>query len=344
MKKSILFLLLILLCVPLGVQGEQAFTPSKSVACQHEHCYWTTPMDITDEEAVWAMLMQPVTVIDGNQKKQVLLRAEPDKSAETTGEVTCASQSVHVLETLDNGWSLVECYSSSFHDSRTEQWNQLVQGYVQTDLLKTVEPDENMGLVVDKLTQRLYVFTEGKLLSTLKISTGLPNKEQPYNETRSGEFLFVSAVGDFKSDNLTCEKGIRFNFGDLIHGVPYVGSGEYKNYESFENLLGERASHGCIRVQRKRTPEGINMTWIWNHYKKHTKIVIWEDWEGRVIPKTPMNTPVFYNPKGGKDYHSQKTCYGVRDQYEPLTELKYADLFAEYSQLKPCAYCVPPEK
>lgn len=342
MKKGIL-LLLILLCVPLWGLGEGAYTPSRKTECSHENCYWTTAMDIADTETIWNMLMQPVTVLEGNQKKQVLLRKEPDKKAEAVGEVTCASQSVHVLETMDNGWSLIECYSSSFHDSRTEQWNRLVQGYVETKLLKTVEPHPYMGLVVDKLSQRLYVFVEGELFSTLKISTGLPNEKQPYNETRSGEFLLVSAVGDFKSDNLTCEKGIRFNFGDLIHMVPHVGSS--KNYETFEEVLGQRASHGCIRVQRKRTPEGVNMTWLWNHYKKNTKIVIWEDWDGRVLPKTPMDTPVFYNANGGKDYHSQETCYGVRDEYEPMTAITYADLFTdEYAKLKMCAYCVPPEK
>ena len=302
-------------------------------------------MQIEDTEKIWAMLQSPVTVLEGNQKSQYLLRAEPDKSAPAVGEITCASQSVHVLETLENGWTKVETYSSSFHDTKTEQWNRLVQGYVETAKLKTITPDPYMGLVVDKLTQRLYVFVEGKLFSTLKISTGLANEKQPYNETRSGEFLFVSAVGDFMSDNLVCEKGIRFNDGDLIHTVPHISRNGNKNYESFEAVLGERASHGCIRVQRKRTPEGVNMTWIWNHYKKHTKMIIWEDWEGRTIAETPMDTPVFYNPNGGKDYHSQHTCYGVRDEWEPLTEITYADLYGDmYGVLKPCAYCAPPEK
>lgn len=343
--KRMIVMLLALCMLPAWGLGEGVFTPSKGAGCSHENCYWTTEMDISDTEGVWAMLQSPVTVIDGNQKSQYALRAEPDKKAETVGEITCASQSVHVLETLDNGWSLVECYSSSFHNSKTEQWNALVQGYVETEKLKVVEPHPYMGLVVDKLTQRLYVFVEGELYSTLKVSTGLPNEKQPYNETRSGEFLFVSAVGDFKSDNLTCEKGIRFNFGDLIHTVPHTGSGDNKNYESFEKLLGQRASHGCIRVQRKRTPEGVNMTWIWNHYKKHTKLVIWEDWEGRQIPETPMDTPIFYNENGGKNYHSQEKCYGVRDEHEPMTGITYADLYTEtFVKLTPCAYCAPPDK
>ena len=52
-------------------------------------------------------------------------------------------------------------------------WNTLVTGYVETKLLKEIRPNQEMGLVVDKLTQRLYVFLEGKLYSTLLVSTGL---------------------------------------------------------------------------------------------------------------------------------------------------------------------------
>lgn len=344
MKKAMVLLLAV--CLLQGTAlAEDAFTPSNKPKCGHENCYWTTTMDVTDTEKIWAMLQAPVTVIDGNQKTQYTLRAEPDRKAEAVGEITCASQSVHVLETLENGWSRVECYSSSFHDSKTEKWNALVEGYVETEKLKTVVPHAYMGLIVDKLTQRLYVFVEGELFSTLKVSTGLANERQPYNETRSGEFLLVSAVGDFKSDNLVCEKGIRFNFGDLIHTVPHVNRNGNKNYESFEALLGERASHGCIRVQRKRTPEGVNMTWIWNHYKKNTKLVIWEDWAGRTIPETPPETLVYYNEAGGRNYHSQETCYGVNKEKWPLTQIAYANLFTEtYQNLIPCAYCAPPEK
>lgn len=66
-------------------------------------------------------------------------------------------------------------------------------------------------MVIDKLTQTLYLFKEGHLYSTLLVSTGLANERQPYNETRSGEFLIVSRVGDFNSDNMICAKALRFN-------------------------------------------------------------------------------------------------------------------------------------
>ncbi len=308
--------------------------------------YWTMPMDITDEDAVWQMLISPVTVVDTGKKNaektQVVIRAEPSEKAGGVGVVTCVTQSVHVLETLDNGWSLIECYSSSFHDSKIKAWNMLVQGYVQTSLLKTAYPDQEMGLVVDKLTQRMYIFREGHLFSTLLVSTGLANARQPYNETRSGEFLLqIPAVGDFKSDNLTCSMGIRFNDGDLIHEVPHMKNRDgSKNYSTTEYKLGNRGSHGCIRVQRKQTPEGTNMYWLWKNKRKNMKIVIWEDWQGRQISYPSDETVVYINPEKAKTFHSHETCNSEKNVVlQPIT---YGELESDdYKRLTRCEYCTP---
>ena len=342
MKKFLCLMLMLAMLLPLGAAAQEAYTPSTRMDCDHAHCYWTTPMDITDTEAVWQMLMAPVTVVSGDQRSRVSLLDAPNGKA--IGEITCYSQSVHVLGEDENGWTKVEIYSSSFNTSKTKAWNQLLQGYVQTELLTEVTPYEHMGLVVDKLTQRLYVFVDGELFTTLRVSTGLPNDKQRYNETRSGEFFLVSQVGSFQDGRMVCEKAIRFNDGDLLHQVPYNQSGSNKDYARYENLLGERASHGCIRVQRKRTAEGVNMAWLWNHYEKFTKIVIWEDWEGRTPPPVPEGTTVYYNPNGGKNYHASPACFGVDDKYEPMKPLSFEQLQdPEFSALTPCIWCNPPE-
>lgn len=113
---------------------------------QHTGCYWCTPMDITDESAVWAMLTAPIQVVDVGQKEQVVLRAEPSDSSEGVGVVTGASQAVHVLETRSDGWSLVETYSSSFHDSKVKAWNAFVTGYIRTNKLKTYNVRTDYGM------------------------------------------------------------------------------------------------------------------------------------------------------------------------------------------------------
>ena len=334
------------------IREKTAFTPAYGSPWEGRDTtlnYWTLPMDISDEQAVWEVLTAPVTVLDTGKKNaertQVILRREPREDSEGVGVVTCVSQGVHVLERGDE-WSLVECYSSSFHDSPILNWNVLVQGYVPTAYLREVVPNQQLGLVVDKLTQRLYVFQDGHLLSTLLVSTGLANKRQPYNETRSGEFLLVSKVGEFSSDNLRCAMALRFNDGDLLHEVPYDrqenGS---KNYGLTEPKLGSKASHGCIRVQRQLSPEGVNMQWLWTHYAKNTKIIVWEDWQGRQYPAPEDNTLLYFNPNGGKAYHLKETCFTYRKNRAKMQSFTYRQLDTEpYLKLKRCEYCAAPPR
>lgn len=314
--------------------------------CGKPYCYWETPMDISDPETIWNVLIQPMTVVDGHQRTQALLYQEPDLKSQPVGEVTCHSQGVHVLETLENGWSLVECYSSSNGVSKLKVFGDLVQGYIPTEQLKQQDTKTKFGIVVDKLTQRMYIFEEGELLTVLRVSTGKPSAKEPQRETNSGEFHLVSFVGDFVAENSICEHAIRFNDGDLIHNVPYVlaedGSKEYWTYERY---LGQRASAGCIRVQRNRTPEGVNMRWLWNRMfnMKQTKLLIWEDVPGRQLAAVPEDTPVYVLPGLSNAYHKKDNCFDIDQCYFPLQQITYAQLDEEeFSHLKDCRYCNPP--
>ena len=314
--------------------------------------YWTLPMDITDEEAVWNMLMEPITVVDigkkSSERVQTYLYAEPDTKSKKIGVVTCESQGVRVVGPDENGWTRVECYSSSFHDTKVKAWNLLVSGYIKTEYLKTVKPNPAFGIVIDKLTQRLYVFQDGKLLSTLLCSTGITQwngkKYQPYNETRSGEFLLMSKVGVLKSDRLLCDMAVRFNSGDMIHEVPHVLNGDKsRNYKNTEPKLGTKCSHGCIRVQRNKTPEGINMAWIYGNIKSGSKIkiVIWEDWQGRQLSEPDPDTPLYYNANNkGNYYHRLDHCNCAPSvTFSPFTYSQLAD--EPFRNLEPCPWCIP---
>lgn len=330
-------------------KAENGFTPAHTSPRRGEDQtlnYWTLPMDITDEEAVWKVLTAPITVLDNGKKNaekmQVIIRSQPGEESDGIGMVTCISQGVHVLERGEE-WSLIECYSSSFHDSPILNWNTLVQGYVPTAYLKEVKPNQEMGLVVDKLTQRLYVFRDGKLYSTLLVSTGISNAKQPYNETRSGEFLLVSKVGEFASDNLRCAMALRFNDGDLLHEVPYIAYDYGKDYSVNEPKLGTKASHGCIRVQRQPSPEGVNQRWLWTNYKKNTRILIWEDWQGRQLSVPDSKTPLYCVKKRTGNYHTTDRCNAIRGKR--IEELTYGQLDGdEYKKLKPCPLCAAPSR
>ncbi len=326
---------------------EIIFTPSYlspyPLTEQDAGTYWGTPMDITDTEAIWTMLTAPLTVYDADIRLQKRVYAQPDANSRVVAVVTGNSQGVRVIETLDNGWSLIELYSSTFHDNSIQAWNMLVQGYVKTSDLKVKTVDKPYHIVVDKLTQRLYLFGEGELKATLLVSTGLANAKQPYNETRSGEFLYCSPTGGFKSDNMVCPMAMKFNDGDLLHEVPYVqrSGSSSRIYTSTEPMLGQRASHGCIRVQRKENPDGYNMEWIWDNRSKIGRIVVWEDWQGRQISYPAEDTVLYYNADGGSYYHSQDHCNSAKD-HVVFSAFAYAELdTGDFAKLEYCPYCAP---
>ncbi len=347
-KRCIAACLLAVLLLPAAGQAATAPTPGTG-HCGQAYCYWETPMDISDPETVWNVLIQPMTVVSGKERVQVIVRAEPSEEAEPVGEVTCHSQGVHVLETLDNGWSLVECYSSANGLSRTKVYGDLICGYLPTELLVTYQSKTKYGLVVDKLSQRMYVFEDGCLIGTLRVSTGKPTEDEPQRDTNAGEFHLVSMVGDYVSEgDSICEDAIRFNDGDLIHGVPYyVKSDGSKDYTACEGALGRMASMGCIRVQRRRTPQGINMSWLWNHLfdQKRTKLIIWEDVPGRQLPIPADDTPVYVLPELSSAYHSASNCYDIDRIYFPMQQITYGQLHeAEYAELGACSFCNPPPR
>ncbi len=327
------------------------FTPNElnGHQCGHVPCFWNLKMGCMDEEAIWKVLTQPVTVLKGAQREQIRVRKEPDENCEEyTGVITCASQGVHVLETGEE-WTLVEAYSSCEEGSSVKVWALPFQGYVRTSLLKKEEVDQTYGLVIDKLQQRLYVFKEGKLFATLLCSTGFPKADTPFAETPAGEFLVVSWTGGFWAGSLFCDMGMRINSGILIHEVPCLietdkQTGEEKrNYARCERYLGEKASHGCIRVQREKTPEGVSIKWLWEnlHKKPYTKVIIWDE-IGRELGYPDDNLQLYYNPDRGKNYHSQPTCSAVLDKYEPLTPFSYGELDTKsYSKLTRCPACAP---
>ena len=327
-------------------------TPNElsAVRCGHELCFWNLEMGRMDEEAIWKVLTQPVTVISGKQREQVRILARPEeKCTDYVGVVTCASQAVHVLG-QEGDWTLIEAYSSAEEGSAVKVFAEHFQGWVKTSRLKEEQVDQTYGLVIDKLQQRLYVFREGKLFSTLLCSTGYAkNKANLFHETPAGEFLMVSWVGGFWAETLWCAYGMRINSGILIHEVPSKERVDEKtgektmSYARCERYLGEKASHGCIRVQRQLTPEGVNAKWLWDHLsrKPYTKVIIWDDLD-RELDYPDASLLLYYNPRGGTNYHSQPTCSLVKDKYEPMTAFTYGELDQKpYSKLEPCPGCAP---
>ena len=321
--------------------------------------YWTITMgDLSDEQAIWQAMMKPITILDDGKhtgKQTCLLRNSPkaDSNDNVIGEVTYKSQGVHVLSRTDDGWAQVEVYNTSYGDayrrSRGRQGYgvtaEKLTGYLPADILKEVTPRDDYGLVIDKLNQTMYIFEKGKLTGTLLVSTGLNNREQQWNETPAGEFLIISKTGGFWAGNLYCDMGLLLNNGCLIHEVPSVvyESGLH-DYSSTEPRLGHKASHGCIRVQRKENKQGQSMKWLWNHLKTNTRVFVWDD--ATRYPEYPYDqTQLYYNAVGGSRYHTTPNCSSVNKRYWPLAPFKYGEItLSPYNELTPCQTCDAPAR
>ena len=322
--------------------------------------YWTMTMgELGDEQTLWQAMMQPITILDDGKhtaKQTYLLRKAPDMSTErenVIGEVTYKSQGVHVLSVTEDGWAQVEVYNTSYGDayrkSRGRQGYgvtaEKLTGYVQAEVLKQVTPRDDYALIIDKMNQTMYIFEKGKMTGTLLVSTGLNNREQAWNETPAGEFLIVSKTGGFWAGNLYCDMGLLLNNGCLIHEVPSVvyESGLH-DYSSTEPRLGHKASHGCIRVQRKENKQGQSMKWLWNHLKTNTRVFVWDD-TTRYTEYPDDDTVLYYNTVGGSRYHTTPNCSSVNKRYWPLAPFHYGELtFAPYNELTPCATCSAPQR
>lgn len=339
--------------------------PAAAAAVPQATSFWDMNPDDYDlsnpehQQAIWELMMQPITVIQGEQTENIYITNQPGISARPykencAGELHGQSQGVHVLEENVDGYARIEAYTNDGTKTENSYMESIaasrVQGYVKASRLYQVTPSDKYALLIDKLRQKLYVFEAGRIVTSLDVSTGKNTQSQPYNETPAGEFITVSRVGDFKAGSSTIGRfAIRINGGTLLHEVLYdVGAdGKTKIYTNYEPQLGYKASHGCVRIPRRKNADGFNMEWFWNNLELKTKVFIWDD-KGRQMYEPELPEPdmqLYRNPNGGSNYHIDENCPGVKAQYLPLTgDLTYADLDRdEFKKLTPCVYCGAPQ-
>ena len=358
-----------------GIEETQAWNEGQAAAEQTSETgkrpvpqatsYWDMnpdEYDLTDpdhQKAIWDLMMQPITVMDVGQTEHVYPTFTPgaDKKPyeqNCAGELHGQSQGVHVLEedTDGDGYVLIEAYANDGTKTDNEYMEsrnaKKVQGYVKKSILFEVKPSDKYALLVDKLRQKLYIFEAGAIIGELDVSTGLNNAKQPYNESPAGEYITVSKVGDFNAGGGTIGRfAIRINGGTLLHEVLHdTAKDGTRIYTQYEAQLGMKASHGCIRIQRRANAQGQNMQWLWNNLENKTKVLIWDD-QGRQMyePELPDGGLQLYrNPKGGSNYHVDANCPGVKEKYLPLTgDFTYGDLEKdEFKKLTPCSACGAP--
>ena len=62
------------------------------VKCNHPLCFWNMKMGWMDEVEIWEVLTQPVTVLEGNQRKQHKVRVRPEEQATMNGAFDRAAE------------------------------------------------------------------------------------------------------------------------------------------------------------------------------------------------------------------------------------------------------------
>ena len=132
---------------------------------------------------------------------------------------------------------------------------------------------------MDKRDQTLTVFENGKRIGTVPISTGKQVGGGTYRETPAGAFLTDVRFGSsFAQDGYRYEYPIRYDGGNIIHGVGFTRDGRGRDYSSNLPLLGQKASHGCVRVSPFISEDSpINMYWLWLRLPYHTRVIILDD-------------------------------------------------------------------
>lgn len=268
-----------------------------------EGTFWSLKPGETDDAKIWEALTQPITVYDGGLKAAPKVHAymmeNPDGTGAQVAQLHAQSQGLNVIgETNEYGYVLVEAFSNYDEDynPKTDEEKahafDVKRGYVKASALKTIEVNQEYGILIDKLTQRLYLYHNGERVTELLVATGLIQDGKYYCETIAGEYITISRTGGFTSGNMYCDMAIRINGGILLHEVPCkVRADGSHDYSSFEGYLGTKQSHGCIRVQRLKNEDGYNHTWLWNNLPLKTRVIIWDDANRFDSPETWYPNP-----------------------------------------------------
>ena len=63
-----------------------------------------------------------------------------------------------------------------------------------------------------------------------------------------------------------------------VGGFSQYGQTRKRIYSRNLPLLGEKASHGCVRVSPFASADcPVNMYWLWTHLPYHTRVIILDD-------------------------------------------------------------------
>ncbi len=229
---------------------------------------------MTDEET-WEIMMKPSVVVNhtGSSLRLKVYEA-PSLRSKAIGLICVGTQGLEIL-TLEDGWAQIR--TANYNDGK------LLTAWFPARDLKVVSPAPHYAVLVDKRDQTLTVWQDGHPIGTVPVSTGLPTANKPERETSPGAFLTdVHFSRDFAQDGARYDYPLRYQGGNIIHSTGYAriphAAYSVKDYSKNLPLLGQKASHGCVRVSPFATADcPINSYWLWTHLPYHTRVIILDD-------------------------------------------------------------------
>ncbi|MBQ2989828.1 MAG: L,D-transpeptidase family protein [Clostridia bacterium] len=261
-----------------GDEGLMIGVGVDDTATQEDAGYWGLTADASDEE-IWAALTRTMVASNADEQESAYIYNSPKEGRKKLGTISGFSQGVNLIVERDDGWSLVEAY-------RNED-GAFVRGYIRSNRLRTVEPDQTYGVVIDKAEQTLTVYKEGQRVGSTKITTGLPTAKYPHRDTPAGEFVLATRRGTTEYYGQGFSKySIRLNGSYYLCEIPSTKKNG-TNFSILEELVGERATRGHICVPHEASTDGgINAEWIWNMTdgRKRVKVLIFDDKPRTSVP------------------------------------------------------------
>ncbi len=226
------------------------------------------PEDLTDDAAVWQAITAPIVVGQGPEGRGLPIYEKQENKMVKIASISCATVGVTVLALPnERGWVRVGVWRQGS--------SEYTEGFVQAENLKTVRPNTRYGALLDKKAQTLTVYEDGKKVGSLQVSTGLEKKGR-VAETCSGAYLLGNRLLSFVNTRFTYLYPFRIDGGNLIHSLGYKVLGGEANFGEQIGTLGQKASHGCVRMD-VRGERGLTAWWIWTHMGRNMKILITDD-------------------------------------------------------------------
>ncbi|MDD3109991.1 MAG: CapA family protein [Eubacteriales bacterium] len=222
-----------------------------------------------DAPSVWKAITAPAVVVDIGEMDHQNIFAAPSAQSGILGFVHGQTAGLEVLETGVFGYARVR---AARHGD-----GEMVTGYVPERKLRTIMPDTRYGLLIDKASQTLRLYAGGEYIGMLAVSTGVyvPPGKNAF-ETLSGAFLTRDRIATFRQEGFQYDYAIRIDGGNLLHQIGYqVRDG--RDFSQQQASLGEKASHGCVRIDNRPNERMIDAWWLYANLPRNTKVLVVED-------------------------------------------------------------------